>query len=283
MSKHIDLHAHSTASDGTLTPTALLQHAYSKGMKVFALTDHDDTSGLVEADIAASNLGMQLVSGVEISVTWHKQTIHVVGLNIDATNENLQQGLAGLREFRRWRAQEIADRLDKSGIPGAFEAARALASGKSISRTHFAHFLIANGYAKNFKQVFKRYLVNGKPGYVSGNWAELADAVDWIKQAGGQAVIAHPARYRMSLTKLNVLLEDFKAAGGEGLEVVSGSHTLDEVQKMARLAAKYSLYGSRGSDYHGPENVYMEMDRLPAMPSDVIPIWHNWSTATVFN
>ncbi len=283
MSKHIDLHAHSTASDGTLTPTALLEHAFAKGMKLFALTDHDDTSGLMEADIAARTLGIQLVNGVEISVTWHKQTIHIVGLNIDVHNANLQQGLSGLREFRRWRAREIADRLAKAGIPGAFEAASAQASGNSISRTHFAHFLIANGYAKNFKQVFKRYLVNGKPGYVSGNWAELAEAVDWIKQAGGQAVVAHPARYRMSLTKLNMLLEDFKAAGGEGLEVVSGSHTLDEVHKMAKLAGKYSLYGSSGSDYHGPENVYMEMDRLPAMPSDVVPIWHNWSTAAALN
>ena len=279
MSRYIDLHAHSTASDGTLTPTALLTHAHSKGMRVFALTDHDATSGIAEARIAAKQLGIHLVPGVEISVTWNKQTVHIVGLNIDENNEVLTEGLAGLRKFRDWRAREIADRLAKAGVPGAYDAAMELAQGQSVSRTHFAHFLVANGYAKNVKQVFKRYLVQGKPGHVAGDWAELGEAIGWIKNAGGQAVLAHPARYKLSLTKLKILINEFKALGGEGLEVVSGSHTRDEVHKMADLAAACSLFGSKGSDYHGPENVYMEMDRLPELPSNVVPVWHDWPQA----
>ena len=279
MSSYIDLHAHSTASDGTLTPEDLVKHAHSKNIKVFALTDHDAMGGLAEARVAADSLGMTLINGVEISVTWRKQTLHIVGLNVDPNNMQLLSGLAKLREFRDWRALEIGNRLDKAGIAGAYAAASKMATGESISRTHFAQFLVAQGYAKNISKVFKKYLVAGKPGYVAGDWAELGVAIQWIRDAGGQAVIAHPARYKLSLTKLKILLQEFKESGGEAIEVVSGSHSRDEIANMASLAEKFGLLGSKGSDYHGPENVYREIDKVDLLPNHVTPIWHNWPAA----
>lgn len=283
MSSLIDLHAHSTASDGTLSPADVVKHAFSKNIKIFALTDHDSISGLTEAQCAADQCDMVLINGVEISATWRKQTLHIVGLNVDPTNQPLQDGLARLREFRNWRAREIGNRLDKAGIPGAYAAASVLATGESISRTHFAQFLVEQGYAKNISKVFKKYLVAGKPGYVAGDWAELPEVVQWIKQAGGQAVIAHPARYKLSLTKLKILLQEFNDCGGEAIEVVSGSHSREEIAKMAVLAEQFELLGSKGSDYHGPENVYREINKLDPLPKHVTPIWHNWPIAKLLS
>jgi len=276
-----DLHTHSTASDGTLSPTELVRRARKAGVEVLALTDHDTTEGLAEARIAAGAAGIRLVSGVEISVTWSAMTIHVVGLGFREDDPVLQAGMAALREYRDWRAVEIGRRLEKAGIPGAFEGARAWSNGRLISRTHFARFLVEKGHAPTVRDVFKKFLLRNKPGHVSGRWAPLEDAVGWITGAGGQAVIAHPARYRLTRTKLRRLMGEFRECGGEGIEVVSGSHSKDECFTMARHAADTGLLASAGSDYHGPENPYVDLGRLQPMPHGVRPVWAEWPESAV--
>ncbi len=273
MASLYDLHAHSTASDGTLTPTAVVERAHAQGVTVFGLTDHDVTHGLTEASVRAGQLGLGFIPGIEVSVTWSHQTIHVVGLGIQADDAVLLAGLEKLHDFRQWRAEEIGRRLQKAGIEGAFEAARARAKGKIISRTHFAHFLVEAGHAKDMKQVFRRYLVRGKPGYVPGEWANLEQAVGWIRGAGGHPVIAHPARYPLSATRLRQLISEFKDLGGEAIEVVSGSHSRDDNQRIGVLTQQMGLYASCGSDFHGPENPYFDLGRIPALPEGCRPIW----------
>ena len=277
MSNHIDLHTHSQASDGTLTPTQLVERAAERGVQMLALTDHDETAGLAEASAVATRHGIRFVPGLELSVTWSGGTVHIVGLNIDPENASLQAGLKGLRDFRQWRAEEIGRRLEKKGIGGAYEAARAKAQGSIISRTHFAHFLAEAGHAKSVRDVFKKFLIKGKPGHVPGQWAGLEEGLSWIRAAGGQAVIAHPARYRMSGTKLRKLIAEFKALGGEGIEVVSGSHSRDDALLMARYAGQFELAASCGSDYHGPENPWIELGALPELPEGCIPLWQDWA------
>jgi len=272
-----DLHSHSTASDGSLTPEALVARAKSQGVDVLALTDHDVVDGLKAAALSAARHGVKLIAGVEISVTWNRTTIHVLGLGIDPENECLLQGLSGLRQFRDSRAEAIANRLAEKGINGALEGAKQFASGDILSRTHFAHFLVSAGYAKDVRDVFKRYLVKNKPGYVAGKWASLTQAVEWITGAGGQAVIAHPARYRLSATKLRQLLDTFRLSGGIGLEVVSSSHSDAECALMGRYATQFELLASCGSDYHGPAQAWAELGRMPAMPEECTPIWHQWN------
>ena len=271
-----DLHSHSTASDGTVSPTELIRHAASQGVDVLALTDHDATTGLAEAEQAAAATGVTLVAGVEISVTWVHQLLHIVGLGIDPLNDDLQRGLAGLRDFRIWRAEEMGRRLEKKGIEDAYAGARALAKGPSIGRTHFARFLMAQGKAKHMQDAFDKYLKRGKPGYVPGKWASLSEAVGWIRAAGGQAVIAHPARYSLSASRFRDLLSEFKAMGGEGLEVISGSHPHGATASLANYARRYELLASVGSDYHGPGQSYNELGRLPALPAGCVPVWAEW-------
>jgi predicted metal-dependent phosphoesterase TrpH len=275
MSVNYDLHSHSLASDGTLAPDALLRAAHAGGVDVLALTDHDTTDGLAEAAATATEIGMQLVPGVEISVSWQAQTIHVLGIGIDPGNAVLQTGLAGLRDFRDWRAEEIGRRLARAGIGGAYTGARALARGRIVSRTHFAHFLVEQGHAKDVREVFRRFLVHNKPGYVSGEWAQLEDVLGWIRAAGGLALIAHPARYRMTSTKLRRLIGEFREGGGVGMEVVSGSHSRDNIQTMAALCRNHDLLASSGSDYHGPKNCWIQLGQLPALPAGCTPVWES--------
>jgi predicted metal-dependent phosphoesterase TrpH len=272
----VDLHAHSTASDGSLAPMELMRRAHAAGVRVMALTDHDTLDGLAEAASAAAELGLGFVPGVEISVTWQGGTVHVVGLGIDTGDERLQEGLAGLRTFRDWRAGEIARRLEKAGINGSLEGACRLATGGLVSRTHFARFLVEAGHAADVRAVFRRYLADGKPGFVPGQWAQLEDAVRWIRLAGGQAVIAHPARYRVTRSKLRRLIGEFVEVGGAGLEVVSGSHSRDDYHNMAALAREFGLLASAGSDYHGPEHPWIELGALPVLPPGCTPIWADW-------
>jgi len=271
-----DLHSHSTASDGSLSPEDLIARAIEQGVDVLALTDHDGTEGLVEAKQAVKDTDLTLISGVEISVTWGKNTVHILGLNIDSDTDSLQQGLTKLRDYRIGRAQEIAKRLDKSGISGALEGARKYASDIMLGRLHFAKFLVEQGYAKNINDVFKRYLVRNKPGYVPGEWASLADAVNWINEAGGQAVIAHPARYRITATKLRRLVTEFKEIGGVGFEVVSGRQHPEEIKTLARIAEQFELLASCGSDFHTPDNTWVELGRLPPLPESCVPVWSTW-------
>lgn len=270
-----DLHSHSTVSDGTLSPTELIQRAHENDVKMFALTDHDATEGLKEAAIAADKVGMLFVPGIELSVTWSHQTIHIVGLGINPDDETLNKGLMVLREFRSRRGEDIAQKLEKAGLDKPLEGAKKFANGEILSRTHFARYLVEQGRAKDIRQVFKRFLVKGKPGYVAGKWASLEDALAWIHGAGGMAVIAHPARYKISATRMRQLIVEFKELGGIGFEAISGSHSPDEEQRMARLADQFDLYISKGSDFHSPENIYRELGALQDIPQGSIPIWHS--------
>ena len=274
--RRFDLHTHSLQSDGTLAPAELVTRARTAGVDVLALTDHDVTDGIAEARATAALLGMRLIAGVEISVTWQGQTVHIVGLNIDTANHALQQGLSRLREFRQWRAVEIGRRLQKKRIEGAYEGARRLAKGTIVSRTHFARFLIEQGYVRGMQQAFKQFLSSGKPGHVPGQWATLGEAVSWIRSAGGQAVVAHPARYKLSAGKLLRLFGEFRECGGEAIEVISGSHTPEANRHFARVAAEQDFLASAGSDYHGPEKTWMDLGRLPALPDGCVPVWRDW-------
>ena len=279
----IDLHSHSTVSDGLLMPQALVEHAAVQGVKVLSLTDHDDTAGLAVAAKVAAEHGMQLVNGVEISVTWRRRTIHVVGLRIDPDHAPLRDGLEKIRAGRHVRAQGIAASLEKFGITGSLEGAYAHASQGIISRAHFARYLIEQGYAANFKSLFKRYLVKGKPGYFEHHWATLEEAISWITGSGGIAVLAHPGRYDMGRTNMLLLLEEFRNLGGAAIEVVTSSHTPNQFQEYAKLAHMFELKASMGSDYHGPGHGYIEMGRLPDLPRGCIPVWQEWPETQSLN
>ena len=279
---NIDLHCHSNVSDGLLSPAALVERAAANGVEVLALTDHDDVAGLDEARKAAAQLGMGFINGVEISVTWKKRVLHVVGLNIDPSHADLRSGLLGIREGRGERARHIAAQLDALGIPGSLDGAYAFAENKQlIGRSHFARFLVAQGYVKDVRTVFKKYLVKGKPGYVSHQWAELAEAVGWIKDSGGIAVLAHPGRYDLGDGNMRALLAEFKEIGGEAIEVVTASHTPQQFALFARHAVEFGLLASRGSDFHGPGESFFEPGRLPDLPPTCKPVWHDWPQAAL--
>lgn len=272
-----DLHCHSTASDGVLSPRALVERAASMGVQVLALTDHDELAGLDEARAVAEEVGIRLVQGVEISITWAGHTIHVVGLNVDSDDPILGRGLASNRGGRAERARRMADELARMGIPGALEGAYKFAGNQDlIGRTHFARFLVERGVVKDVKTVFKKFLVKGKPGYVPHQWASLEEALVWIRAAGGQSVLAHPGRYQMGREKMRLLLSEFKHLGGDAIEVVTGSHTPDQVPVYADLAVEFDLMASVGSDFHAPGEGGRELGRLPALPTRCRPLWSAW-------
>lgn len=271
-----DLHTHSTASDGIYTPTRLVHAAAAAGIGVLALSDHDTTAGLAEAGTAAQALGLRLIAAVEVSATWHGKSIHIVGLNIRPDCETLQQGLQRLQIIRRERALEMGRRLHKYGIPGVYEAASALAGAGMITRTHFAHCLAQAGLAADVRDVFDRYLTQGKPGYVPTVWAQLDEAVGWIRAAGGTAVVAHPQRYRLNAGWMRRLMTEFREAGGGALEVVSGTGGPGDVQSSAEYARRFDLQASSGSDFHGPETGWPKLGRLAPMPPDLRPVWRDW-------
>lgn len=275
--KVYDLHNHSTASDGELSPPELVRFAASRGVEVLALTDHDVTDGLAAAHEAAGQEGISLINGVEISVTWNKRLVHIVGLAFDPDNASLQNGLAGLRRNREGRAEEISLRLAKAGIEGAYDGARSYAGGSILSRTHFAQFLLAQGRVKSLQDAFNRYLGEGKKAYAPCQWAGLEEAVAWIRGAGGHAVVAHPARYKMTATRLRSLLGEFKECGGAALEVISGSQDPNATRQLADHAERFGLAASIGSDYHGPSQSWLKMGALPPLPSRCTPVWSLWA------
>lgn len=279
MASLIDLHCHSTISDGMLSPVDLVANAARCGLKVMALTDHDDISGLPIARAAAAEQGIQFVNGVEISVTWKNRTLHIVGLHFDADNVALKTALAKVRIGRDERAQQMGDSLAKAGIIGAYEGAKAIAKQSIITRTHFARFLAENGHAKDNKAVFKKYLVKGKPGYIDHQWMALGNAVELITNAGGQAVIAHPGRYDLGMINMHLLMHEFKTLGGTAIEVVTGSHQPPQYQQFAKIAHRFSLKSSLGSDYHGPGLSYMAMGSVPDLPAGCVPVWQDWPEA----
>ncbi len=256
-----------------------MQRAGAAGVGTLALTDHDTTEGLALAPKAALHSGVELIPGVELSVTWSGQTVHILGLNLDPENAELQAGLARLREFRDWRASEIGRRLAKKGIEGALEGATAFSNGRLISRTHFARFLVSKGVCADEREVFRHYLVKGKPGHVPGKWASLEEALQWIQAAGGETAIAHPARYKMTRSKLRRLIGEFTELGGAALEVVSGSHSRDDNFVMARHARDFGLRASAGSDFHTPANPWIDLGRLPPLPEGCVPVWRDWVPA----
>lgn len=283
MAALFDLHCHSTVSDGLLSPSELVAHAARRGVKVLALTDHDDLGGLQAAREAALEHGIQFINGVEISVTWKRRTLHIVGLKVDIQNAALKAALDKVRIGRDERAQEMGADLARIGIHGAYEGAKALAKQSIITRTHFARFLVDNGHAKDTKSVFKKYLVKGKPGFKEHEWMDLKSAVDLIKGAGGQAVIAHPGRYDLGTINMLLLMHEFRSLGGTAIEVVTGSHTPPQYQQFAKIAHKFSLKSSLGSDFHGSGISYMEMGCIPDLPEICVPVWDDWPEAKLLN
>ncbi len=279
MAALFDLHCHSTVSDGLLSPPELVAHAAKRGVKVLALTDHDDLGGLQAAKEAAFEHGIQFINGVEISVTWKRRTLHIVGLKVDNHNAPLKAALDKVRIGRDERAQEMGADLARIGIHGAYEGAKALAKQSIITRTHFARFLVDNSHAKDTKSVFKKYLVKGKPGFKEHEWMDLKSAVDLIKGAGGQAVIAHPGRYDLGTINMLLLMHEFRSLGGAAIEVVTGSHTPPQYQQFAKIAHKFSLKSSLGSDFHGSGISYMEMGCIPDLPEICVPVWDDWPEA----
>ena len=270
-----DLHCHSTVSDGTLAPAELAARAHAHGVDLWALTDHDATSGLLEAQQAADALGLRFVAGVEISVSFAAQTVHIVALGVQPQNAILLEGLQHIRAGRDQRAKDMAQDLERHlGLPNVYAGALRYASNPALlSRTHFARFLVEQGVCRQTHEVFSRFLTPGKPGYVEHAWARLDDALSWITAANGIAVIAHPGRYRFSATEEWALLEQFKALGGQAIEVVTGSHTASQYRKYAQLALEFGFYASRGSDFHSPGESICDLGRLPPLPADLAPVW----------
>lgn len=269
----IDLHLHSRASDGTLIPTDLVQLAATRGVQLFALTDHDCVDGTAEAAQAAAAAGIRCITGLELSVTWEHGTLHVVGLNIDTENATLSAGLACLRATRGARAVEIGRRLDARGIPGATAGARELAGNDNLTRTHFAKWLSAQGHATTPQQAFRRFLARGKPGCVAANWVGLQQGIDWIHAAGGLAVLAHPLRYGMTRSRLMDTLGAFTRAGGDGMEVICGRNNHDEDARAAHYASHFGLAASVGSDFHTPATPWNQPGIAAPLPEHLTPIW----------
>jgi predicted metal-dependent phosphoesterase TrpH len=269
-----DLHCHSSLSDGTLSPEALAERAKAQGVELWSLTDHDELAGQARARRAALALGIDYLTGTEISVSFAGQTVHIIGLGFDAEDPALNQGLAATRSGRRQRALEMAAGLARVGIGGAFEGAlKYVGNPDLISRTHFARFLVESGACTDTHAVFRRYLTEGHPGYVPHTWARLRDAVGWIRNAGGIAVIAHPGRYRFTPTEEYALFTEFIAHGGRGVEVMTGSHSAAEHIRYTDTALEFDLLASRGSDFHAPGESRTELGTLPGLPGRLTPVW----------
>lgn len=268
-----DLHCHSTASDGALSPAELVQRARLQGVTALALTDHDTTAGLAEARAAAAEAGIRFIDGIELSTTWQGKCLHVVGLNVDPAYPPLAEAIHNLQNTRLERAEQIALKLEKKRIPGALEAVRKAAGAGMITRTHFADFLLSQGHVGTLQEAFDRYLAKGKPAYVPTPWVELEIGVGWLRQSGGVAVLAHPTRYDLTASWMRRLLAEFKAFGGQAIEVVTGRSTDEEIKRVGDYARRFELAGSTGSDFHNPANQWVELGRLEALPDGIVPVW----------
>lgn len=269
-----DLHCHSVVSDGTLTPEELAARAHANGVELWALTDHDEIGGQQRALAAARAHGLPYLTGAEISITFAGHTVHIVGLGFDAEDPRMQAGLRQTRGGRGERAREMSDSLAAVGIHGAYEGALKYAGNPElISRTHFARYLVEACVCRETNEVFRKYLTEGKPGFVPHRWATLRDAVSWIGDAGGMAVIAHPARYGFTPTEEYALFSEFKTHGGRAVEVVTGSHSAAEYVKYAEMAREFGLAASRGSDFHSPDESHTDLGALPFLPGQLTPVW----------
>lgn len=269
-----DLHCHSVVSDGTLTPEALAERAAANGVELWALTDHDEVGGQHRAMAAAKAHGMRYLTGCEISVTFAGETVHIVGLGFDPDDAGMRAGLQATRGGRGARAQEMSAGLARVGIQGAYEGAlQFVGNPELISRTHFARFLVESGVCRDTSEVFRKYLTEGKPGYVPHRWATLKDAVHWITAGGGIAVVAHPGRYNFSANEEHALFIEFQAHGGRAIEVVTGSHAPAEYVEYAEKALEYGFAASRGSDFHSPDESHVDLGKLPWLPGTLTPVW----------
>jgi 3',5'-nucleoside bisphosphate phosphatase len=269
-----DLHCHSVISDGTLTPEALAHRAKANGVELWALTDHDETGGLARARAAARQLELPFLTGTEVSVTFAGVTVHIVGLGFDPDDAALVQGLKQTRGGREARARHMSEELARVGIPGAYEGAMKYVDNPDlISRTHFARYIVESGHCPDTNAVFRKYLAEGKPGFVPHHWANLGETVRWITHAGGVAVVAHPGRYKFTPNEEFALFTEFKAHGGQGVEVVTGAHSQSDVVKYAEFCREFSLAGSRGSDFHSPDESHTDLGQLPDLPGHITPVW----------
>ncbi|MCK9635328.1 MAG: PHP domain-containing protein [Methylobacter tundripaludum] len=273
MTETYDLHSHSNASDGALSPTELVQRAHEHGVTSLALTDHDTVVGLSEAQVAATAAGIELIPGIELSTSWQNKCFHIVGLGIDPAYPPLAEATRNLQIMRTERAEKIAEKLEKKRIPGALAAVKKAAGDGMITRTHFADFLLSQFHVSTQQEAFDRYLGAGKDAYVATIWAEMELAVNWITGSGGVAVLAHPLRYKLTASWMRRLLAAFKEAGGLGIEVVTGRYNSDEIKLVAGYAKRFELAGSVGSDFHSPANQWVELGRLAPLPENVKPVW----------
>jgi len=271
-----DLHTHTTASDGELSPKALVIKAKTSGVDVLAITDHDTTEGIADAVDEASNQNIKLLSGIELSVSWMEKNFHIVGLGIDPDNRKLQASLEKTEALREQRAIKIGKKLEKIGVTNAYFEAKELAGIHTLTRSHFARVLINQGFAEDSREVFKKYLVNNKPGFVKTSWLEMTSGIKLINDSGGEAILAHPMRYNITTRWLRRFLVAFKEAGGVGIEVVTGSSNADEITTTAAYARRFELSGSAGSDFHGFDNTWVKLGQLAAMPESVTPVWEKW-------
>ena len=269
----IDLHTHSTASDGSFTPQQLVINASDAGISHLALTDHDSVDGIAEARLAATENGINLIDGIELSVRWQSKTLHIVGLGINPECPVLTRVIETAQQIRINRGRAIGEKLEMAGVEDAYKKTCEIAGSALVGRSHFARMLVAAGHAKDIKQVFKRFMVRGKPGYASAEWIELAPAINAIHDAGGVAIVAHPMRYNLSRRQLEHLLADFKQAGGDAMEVISGRSTKNETELMSRLANQFELAASTGSDFHGPDKPWLKLGCLVRLPANCTPIW----------
>ena len=270
----VDLHCHSKASDGLLSPDDLVRRAAGNGVNMLALTDHDDLGGLKLARSVAEASAMRFINGVEVSIEWGGIQVHILGLDFDAENVERNAGLASIRSGRVDRARRMAAALEKIGIEGCFEGAMRYAENPSlISRSHFARYLVEVGVCSDVRSVFESYIVPGRPGYVEHRWATLTESVRWITGAGGIAAVAHPGRYKLSRSEMRSFLDEFKSVGGQAIEVISGSHSNDNVTVFSRLAREYGFMASCGSDFHGPGESYVDLGKLAPFPQNLTPVW----------
>jgi predicted metal-dependent phosphoesterase TrpH len=273
MQEKFDLHCHSTASDGALSPTEVVQRAKQHGVTSLALTDHDTINGQEEAAKTAQSSDINFIPGIEISTTWENKCFHIVGLNIDPTNTTLISGIKNLQDLRTERAKKIALKLEKKRVPNAYESVVKAANGGMITRSHFADYLYSEHYVSTRQQAFDRYLGKGKSAFVSTIWADLPKAIDWINQSGGVAVVAHPLRYNLTASWLKRFLSSFKEIGGQGIEVVTGRSSPEEIRRTLQYAKQYELAASVGSDFHTPDNQWVELGRLAPLPDSIKPVW----------
>jgi predicted metal-dependent phosphoesterase TrpH len=271
---NVDLHCHSSASDGLLPPADVVRRAVDNRVELLSLTDHDNVGGLESARSAALEAGIRFIDGVEISIEWGGLQVHILGYNFDAEDPALNAGLAVIRGGRVTRARRMSDALEAIGIGGCFDGAMRYAENPNlISRSHFARYLVEIGVCRDVRSVFESYIVPGRPGYVEHRWASLAESVGWITGAGGIAAVAHPGRYKFSRAEMRQLLEEFKACGGQAIEVISGSHSADNVNVFGRYAREYGFLASCGSDFHGPGESYIDIGQVDALPPELTPVW----------